>query len=94
VLLLLVPCDRRGVQGAQRLLAGLGDEAPDVRMVARVSGGGTDPQQVADELQLPLVARVRPDRRVGADAALGVVRSRSSLGRACRRVLADLAAPA
>jgi secretion/DNA translocation related CpaE-like protein len=91
VLLLVVPCDRHGIAAARQLLAGAAETVLDVRLVARVARGGIDPQQVSDDLRLPLVARVRTDRRVGADAALGVVRSRSSLARACRRVLADLA---
>jgi secretion/DNA translocation related CpaE-like protein len=91
VLLLVVPCDRLGVAAAQRLLAALPGDAADVRMVARVVRGGIDPHEAAAELRLPVAARVRTDRRVGADATLGVVRARSSLTRACRRLLGDLA---
>jgi secretion/DNA translocation related CpaE-like protein len=91
VLLLVVPGEPRGVVGATSVLADLGDEPVDVRMVARVGRGGLDPRQVADQLGLPLAGQVRTDRRVHADAVAGVVRPRSSLGRRCRRVLADLA---
>jgi hypothetical protein len=47
---------------------------------------------VADELGLPLAGQLRTDRRVHADAVAGLVRPRSSLGRACRRLLVGLAA--
>jgi secretion/DNA translocation related CpaE-like protein len=92
VLLLVVPCEPRGLLGASSALHDLGDQPPPVRLVARAGRGGGDPRQVADELGLPLAGQLRTDRRVHADAVAGLVRPRSSLGRTCRRLLVGLAA--
>ncbi|MCD9199639.1 septum site-determining protein Ssd [Aeromicrobium wangtongii] len=77
--LVVVPEEIAAVAAARHLLAAVRRGAPAVGLVSVRRPSGIGPTAVADALELPVLARVRPDRRVrgAVDRGHGPRRSRS-----------------
>jgi secretion/DNA translocation related CpaE-like protein len=85
---LLVPEDVRCVAAARLVLPRLAEHVPRVLLATARRRGGLGAGAVADALQLPVVARVGPDRRLRADVDHGRGPGRSrTLRTAAGRVL-------
>ena len=83
-----------GVVSAGKVAAGLRPVNGDLGVVVRVGGAAVPAEHVADILELPLVAELAAQRRLGEhlDLGLGPVHARRSpLSRAARAALDDLA---
>jgi len=77
--LLLVPAEVRAIAAATRVLASLRAVAAPISLVVRGPGpSGLDASVVADALELPLAAAMRPERGIAEwlDEGLGPVRRR------------------
>jgi secretion/DNA translocation related CpaE-like protein len=76
----LVPEEVCGVAAARRVVDALRRLAPSVAAVTVARPGGTGPGPVAEAVGVPVLARLRPDRRAraGVDRGQGPGRSRSS----------------
>ena len=94
VTLLVVPAEVRAIAAATRSLGQLQMLASDIRLVVRGPGpSGLDADVVADTLGLPLIGRVRHDRRVAEaiDEGLGPLsRKRGPLASAANAILDSL----
>jgi len=94
LVLLVVPAEVRAVAAAARQVRRTSDAARPIELVVRGPGpAGLSGRLVADSLELPLAAEMRPDRTLVADIDLGHGpwgRARGPLARACRTVLARL----
>jgi secretion/DNA translocation related CpaE-like protein len=75
----LVPEEVCAVAAARQVVGRLRDLAPSVAVVSVHRPGGIGPAAVAEAVDAPVVARLRPDRRVrgGVDRGHGPGRSRS-----------------
>lgn len=62
--LLLVPEEIAAVAGSRQVLAGLRRRAPAVALVTVGRHGGIGPAAVSEALDMPVLARIRPDRRL------------------------------
>ncbi|MDO9378155.1 MAG: septum site-determining protein [Nocardioidaceae bacterium] len=95
---MVVAADVRGVAAATRTLAAVREVTSAVGVVVRGPGpSGLDADQVAETLDLPLLARLREDRRVAAsvDEGLGPVpRRRGAVLAAATQLLAAVQTPA
>ncbi|MGA7689701.1 MAG: septum site-determining protein Ssd [Jiangellales bacterium] len=92
LVLVSTTADLRGVAAGRRVVAALDDHGPPLRLVVRTGrSGSADPDQVAHWLGVPLAARVPYDQKVAADGDRGELVVRSSLRRASRAVLAEVA---
>ncbi|MET1037710.1 MAG: septum site-determining protein Ssd [Aeromicrobium sp.] len=85
---LLVPEEIAAVAAARHVLAGLHGCAPAIGLVSVARRGGIGPGALVEALKMPVLARVRPDRRVrgAVDRGLGPGSSRR-LRRAADAVL-------
>lgn len=94
VTLFVVPADIRAIAAATRSLGQLRMLASDIRLVVRGPGpSGLDADLVADTLGLPLLRRMRHDRRVAEAIDLGLgplSRRRGPLASAAAAILDDL----
>ncbi|CAN5197294.1 septum site determining protein [soil metagenome] len=86
--LMVVPEDIRSIGAAQRSRDHLLWRTRDVALVARRRSGGMDAALVSDALALPVIARLRDDKRMAGsvDAGEGPLVGRS-LRRGCRGIL-------
>jgi secretion/DNA translocation related CpaE-like protein len=92
VVLLMTTADLRGVAAGRRVVADLDDHGPPLRLVVRQGrSGSADPDEVARWLGVPLAARLTFDSKVLADGDRGDFVMRTSLRRAARAVLAEVA---
>jgi secretion/DNA translocation related CpaE-like protein len=92
-LLLVTTADPRGAAALHRFVERLGSEPADVRLVARVGRTAVvDPEDVAAGVRLPLLTRIPTDSRLASGGDLDRAVARGAVGRACRSVLAGLAA--
>ncbi len=92
LVLVTTTADLRGVAAGRRVVAGLADHGPSLRLVVRAGrSGSADPDEVAHWLGVPLAARFPFDPKVAADGDRGELVVRTSLRRASRSVLAELA---
>jgi secretion/DNA translocation related CpaE-like protein len=92
--LLVAESSVAGVASAGKVAAGLRPVNDDLGVVVRVGGAAVPAGQVADVLELPLVAQLAAQRRLDEhlDLGLGPVHARRSpLARAARAALDDLA---
>jgi secretion/DNA translocation related CpaE-like protein len=91
LVLLVVSAEVRAVAAASRTLRQLRGSAHRIEAVVRGPGpAGLDGELVAESLDLPLAADMRPDRSVAADIDLGRGpwgRAKGPLAKACRAVL-------
>lgn len=91
----VVPAEVRAVAAATKVVAALGRMTTGTGLVVRDHGRpGLSPDAVAESLALPLLATVRPERRLAEalDQGLGPLsRRRGALARTCRDVLAAVA---
>ncbi len=90
----VVPAEVRAVSAATRVVTEVTRSTSAVGLVVRGPGpAGLDARTVGDSLGLPVLAAMRPDRRLAEslDQGLGPLgRRRGPLRRACRRVLAEV----
>lgn len=92
LVLVTTTADLRGVAAARRVVAGLDDHGPPLRLVVRTGrSGSADPDQVAHWVGVPVAARVPYDPKVAADGDRGELVVRTSLRRASRAVLVEVA---
>lgn len=92
LVLVVTTSDLRGVAAGRRVVAGLDDLGPPLRLVVRTGrSGSADPDQVAHWLGVPLATRLATDPKVAADGDRGDLVVRTSLRRASRAVLAEVA---
>ena len=96
VVLLLVTAEVRAIAAATRVLAQLREFNGRICLVARAPGpSGLDADVVADALDLPLLAQMRPERGIGEWLAEGLGplrRQRGALAGCCTELLEALAA--
>lgn len=88
--LLVVPADVRSCAAAGRVAAVLAEQTREVGLVVRgPSPGGLTPADVAEALDLPLVAEMAPDRGIARALEQGVPpgRRRGPLASAARAIL-------
>ncbi len=94
---LVVPADVRSCAAAARVAAVLAEHCAAVQLVVRgPAPGGVGAADVAAALQLPLLAAMRPEPRLGAALERGMVPGRSGgpLATAARAVVDELRAGA
>ncbi len=85
--LLVVPEEIAAVAGSRQVLAGLQRRAPAVGLVTVGRSGGIGPAAVSEALEMPVLARIRPDRRLRG----AVDRGRGpGLSRSLRRSAAEV----
>ena len=92
---LLVPTRVRAVAAAQSRLGWLRRATPDLGLVVRETGG-LDPDEVAEALDLPVLATMRGERGLAGwvDQGLGPLRrTRGPLARACAATLGGCRLP-
>jgi secretion/DNA translocation related CpaE-like protein len=93
--LLVVPADVRSSAAAARVAAVLAEHCGTVRLVVRgPSPGGVEAQEIAQALDLPLLAAMRPEPGLARALERGTApgRPRGPLAGAARSVLAELRA--
>ncbi len=90
----VVPAEVRAVAAATAVVTAVARVSGEVGLVVRGPGpSGLDAEAVADSLGVPLLAAMRPERRLAEslDQGLGPLRRRRGpLGRACAKVLATV----
>jgi secretion/DNA translocation related CpaE-like protein len=95
VVLLLVPAEVRAIAAATRVLAQLREVAGHICLVARSPGpSGLEADVVADTLDIPLLASMRPEKGIAEwlDEGLGPMRRRRGpLAECCADLLDGLA---
>ena len=93
---LIVPAEVRAAAAAARVVSRLDLLVPELRLVVRgPAPTGLDGQSIADALQLPLYAELRPEPGLAATLDRGLappVRPRTPLGALCRRLVGELVA--
>lgn len=94
VVLLVVPAEVRAVASARRIASVLGGSVGDVRLVVRgPAPTGLAAEVIADALDLPLAAALRPEPGIGAALDRGEppgLRRGGPLSTFCRNVLDEL----
>jgi secretion/DNA translocation related CpaE-like protein len=89
----VVPAEVRATAAAARVVGRLDLLVPELRLVVRgPAPTGLDGQSIADALQLPLYAELRPEPGLAATLDRGLappVRLRTPLGALCRRLVAE-----
>jgi len=92
----VVPAEVRATAAAARVVAQLDLLVPELRLVVRgPAPTGLDGQSIADALQLPLYAELRPEPGLAAALDRGLappVRTRTPLGAFSRRLVGELVA--
>ena len=92
----VVPAEVRATAAAARMVGRLDLLVPDLRLVVRgPAPTGLDGQSIADALQVPLYAELRPEPGLAATLDRGLappVRFRTPLGALCRRLVTDAVA--
>ncbi len=92
VVLLLVPAEVRAIAAATRVLGQLRSVVSETFLVVRSPGpSGLDAGVVADALELPLIAQMRPERGIDEtlDEGLGPIRRRRGALAGCCSSLLD-----
>jgi secretion/DNA translocation related CpaE-like protein len=85
----VVPGEVRGLAGATRLLAGVRAAAPAAGVLVRTRPRGLDVRAVAEAVQVPVLGRLRDDRRLAASVDLGDGPGRSRTHRRCADALLE-----
>ncbi len=85
----LVPGEVRGLAGSARLLAAVREAAPATGVLVRTRPRGLDVPTVAEAVEVPVLGRLRDDRRLAAAVDLGDGPWRSRTHRRCASALLD-----